>query len=132
MQCPSCDCQNSEVAKFCDVCGTALPLHCPACGGPNRTSAKFCSECGVALDQQPSPKGPPPTRLISPNLWLLGFALGTAVEAQSVPEGERKMVTALFVDIIEFDRARAKSRPRRSARDHRPCTRADDRRRAAL
>jgi class 3 adenylate cyclase/tetratricopeptide (TPR) repeat protein len=30
----------------------------------------------------------------------LEFALGTAVEAQAVPEGERKMVTALFVDIM--------------------------------
>ena len=32
---------------------------------------------------------------------VLGFALGTAVEVQSVPEGERKMVTALFVDIMD-------------------------------
>ena len=29
------------------------------------------------------------------------FALGTAVEPQAVPEGERKMVTALFVDIMD-------------------------------
>ena len=98
MQCPSCDCQNSEAAKFCDACGTALPLHCPACGGPNRTSAKFCSECGVALDQQPSPKANATSK---PQPMVLGFAIGTPVEAQSVPEGERKMVTALFVDIMD-------------------------------
>jgi class 3 adenylate cyclase len=30
----------------------------------------------------------------------LAFTLGTAVEPQSVPVGERKMVTALFVDIM--------------------------------
>ena len=98
MQCPSCDCQNSEAAKFCDVCGTALPLHCPACGGPNRTSAKFCSECGVALDQQTIPKANATNK---PQPVVLGFAIGTPVEAQSVPEGERKMVTALFVDIMD-------------------------------
>lgn len=101
MQCPSCDWHNSEAAKFCDVCGTALPLHCPACGGPNRTSAKFCSECGVALDQQPSPKAAAANATDKPQPVVLGFALGTAVAAQSVPEGERKMVTALFVDIID-------------------------------
>src|SRR6476660_4127525 len=101
MQCPSCDWHNSEAAKFCDVCGTALPLHCPACGGPNRTSAKFWSECGVALDQQPSPKAAAANATDKPQPVVLGFALGTAVAAQSVPEGERKMVTALFVDIID-------------------------------
>ena len=79
MQCPSCDCQNSEAAKFCDVCGTALPLHCPACGGPNRTSAKFCSECGVALDQQTIPKANATNK---PQPVVLGFAIGTPVEAQ--------------------------------------------------
>src|SRR6476659_8677834 len=66
MQCPSCDCQNSEVAKFCDACGTALPLHCPACGAPNRTSAKFCNECGVALGRQPPPKGPAAHATVKP------------------------------------------------------------------
>ena len=101
MQCPSCDCQNSEVAKFCGACGTALPLHCPACGAPNRTSAKFCNECGVALGRQPPPKGPAAHATVKPQTADFGFALGTAVEPQSVPEGERKMVTALFVDIMD-------------------------------
>src|SRR6476646_11228542 len=100
MQCPSCDCQNSEAAKFCDACGTALPLHCPAFGAPNRTTAKFCNECGVALGQHP-PKAAAAHATDRPQPAVLGFALGTAVEAQSVPEGERKMVTALFVDIMD-------------------------------
>src|SRR6476619_5265091 len=101
MRCPSCDCQNSEVGKFCDACGTALSLHCLACGAPNRTSAKFCNECGVMLGQQPSPKAAAVHATDKPQPAVLGFALGTAVDAQSVPEGERKMVTALFVDIID-------------------------------
>ena len=100
MRCPSCDCQNSEAAKFCDACGTALPLHCPACGAPNRTTAKFCNECGAALGQQPPPAAAAHAT-DKPQPAVLGFALGTAVEAQSVPEGERKMVTALFVDIMD-------------------------------
>src|SRR6476660_57109 len=101
MRCPRCDCQNSETAKFCDACGTALPLHCPACGAANRTSAKFCNECGVVLGQKPSPKAAAVHATDKPQPAVLGFALGTAVDAQSVPEGERKTVTALFVDIID-------------------------------
>ena len=100
MRCPSCDWQNSEAAKFCDACGTPLPLHCPACGAPNRTSAKFCNACGAALGQQPQPAAAAHAT-DKPQPVDLGFALGTAVEPQSVPEGERKMVTALFVDIID-------------------------------
>ena len=101
MRCPSCDCQNSEAAKFCNACGTALPLHCPGCGAPNRTSAKFCNECGVALSRQPPPKGPAAHATVKPQTADFGFALGTPVGPQSVPEGERKMVTALFVDIMD-------------------------------
>jgi class 3 adenylate cyclase/tetratricopeptide (TPR) repeat protein len=101
MRCPSCDCQNSEVAKFCDACGTALPRHCLACGAPNRTIAKFCNECGVALGRPPPAKAAAAHATDKPQAADLAFALVTAVEPQSVPEGERKMVTALFVDIMD-------------------------------
>ena len=100
MRCPSCDSENSETAKFCDACRTALLLHCPACGAPNRTTAKFCNECGASLGQQPPPAAAAHA-IDTPQPVVLGFALATAVEAQSVPEGERKMVTALFVDIMD-------------------------------
>ena len=98
MRCQSCDCQNPDAAKFCDACGTPLPLGCPACGAPNRTNAKFCNACGVALDQHTQPKVAPSDE--AAGAPPVAFALGTAVEPQAVPEGERKMVTALFVDII--------------------------------
>jgi len=100
MRCPNCDCQNTDAAKYCDACGTPLPLGCPACGAPNRTNAKFCNACGTALGPQAQPKVVPPDEADGPQLLDLEFALGTAVEAQAVPEGERKMVTALFVDIM--------------------------------
>src|SRR6516165_966081 len=94
MRCQSCNSQNPEDAKFCDACGTSLLRRCPACGAINRTTAKFCNACGTALGQETR------LRLAPSESAHLAFALGTAVEPQSVPEGERKMVTALFVDII--------------------------------
>ena len=100
MQCPSCDSQNPEAAKFCDACGASLPLVCPACGAPNRTSAKFCNACGAALGQQTQPKVTPSSEIGGSQPLGPAFAFGMAVEPQAVPEGERKMVTALFVDII--------------------------------
>jgi class 3 adenylate cyclase/predicted ATPase len=100
MRCPSCDFENPPTAKFCDACGKPLPLPCPACGAANRTAAKFCNACGASLDQQTQPKELHSRDSSGSKPSDLAFALGTAVEPQSVPEGERKMVTALFVDII--------------------------------
>ena len=81
-------------AKFCDACGKPLPLLCPKCGAANRAAAKFCNECGAPLGQQTQLSAGHP-RLPDPE-----FAIGTAVDAQLTPEGERKTVTALFADII--------------------------------
>ena len=90
MRCISCHADNPDGAKFCGSCGTALSLTCPKCGAAASEAARFCNQCGSSLsvvadagDVQPA-----------------AIALGSAVDAQYVPEGERKLVTALFVDII--------------------------------
>ena len=86
MQCSSCKADNPETAKFCSTCGTALPLKCTSCGQLNPPESRFCNQCGAALVTKPAPP--------------LGIAVGQAVDSGFVPEGERKLVTALFVDII--------------------------------
>src|SRR4030095_10547212 len=88
MQCSSCEADNPETAKFCSACGTALSLRCTSCGQLNRPGSRFCNQGGAALVAKRAP--PPP----------LGIAVGQAVDSGFVPEGERKLVTALFVDII--------------------------------
>src|SRR6476661_1385077 len=85
MRCPSCDRVNAEAAKFCDACGTALPRPCPACGASLGQQAPAAAAHSID----------------TPQPAVLGFSLGTPVEDQSVLDGERKMVTALFVDIID-------------------------------
>jgi len=87
MRCVSCEAENPETAKFCNACGTALPIRCTSCGQLNRAGSRFCNQCGTALAAKPST--PPP-----------GIAVGQAVDLGFIPEGERKLVTALFVDII--------------------------------
>src|SRR5262245_1470112 len=88
MRCSNCDADNPETAKFCSSCGAALPLTCRSCGQPNRAGSRFCNQCGSALTA-PGPE-PRPSDI----------AVGHAAELGFVPEGERKLVTALFVDII--------------------------------
>lgn len=49
--CPSCGYENQTTVKFCNECGTALPIpgKCKSCDHQNKPSAKFCSECGTGL-----------------------------------------------------------------------------------
>src|SRR6476469_5018568 len=90
MRCYSCDADNPETAKFCSSCGTALPINCANCGQLNRAGSHFCNQCGAALGLSAKHATSPPP----------GIAIGHAIDSGFVPEGERRLVTALFVDII--------------------------------
>ena len=72
-----------------------MPLRCGACGGVNAQAARFCSYCGAALSQQTQHHKKEHSRYPNPE-----FAIGAPIEPQLVRGGERKMVTALFADII--------------------------------
>ena len=49
MQCPKCQFENPEGAKFCVECGNKIEIICPQCGFVNSPDFKFCSECGQKL-----------------------------------------------------------------------------------
>jgi len=98
MQCPDCQIENREEAKFCIGCGYRFHLTCPECGQTDPPESKFCSECGCNLESAkeastlisdterlshpPSPEKP--IRAIAPIV------------------GERKHVTVLFSDLIGY------------------------------
>src|SRR5215813_15205867 len=100
MLCTSCGTANREGAKFCDACGTPLPLACPSCGTENRPGAKFCNECGTSLTGQrsvppaqevPTPTTPTaqPTRVASPSV------------VSQTSEAERRQLTVMFCDLVD-------------------------------
>src|SRR5271163_75800 len=97
MNCSSCGSENFDGARFCDACGTALPQGCPSCGASNRTGARFCNACGTALGQ--AVKGAKAGQFAAPAVSGPTIGVSASVEAEDVPEGERKLVTALFADI---------------------------------
>ena len=49
MQCPECNIDNPEGAKFCFNCGAKLAAVCPQCGATLPPQAKFCFECGSVV-----------------------------------------------------------------------------------
>jgi len=49
MDCPNCQVDNRDDAKFCIKCGEKLELKCPQCAKLLPHSAKFCDGCGLDL-----------------------------------------------------------------------------------
>ena len=49
MQCPKCQFQNRDGARFCNDCGFQFTVSCPKCNRTNYPGSKFCDECGQSL-----------------------------------------------------------------------------------
>ncbi len=94
MRCTNCDVENPAGTKFCGNCAAPLRHRCASCGFENPPQFKFCGECGVALAPTSAT-----ARIASPVAAPAGVRVGPDNAELSVPEGERKTVTALFADI---------------------------------
>jgi class 3 adenylate cyclase/predicted ATPase len=100
MRCAKCGTESTTGAKFCDACGTALAQGCPACGATNRAGARFCNACGTALGKgAEGVTAPDSAQSAASAVSIPIVTVGASVEAESVLDGEHKLVTALFADI---------------------------------
>lgn len=85
MRCPTCSTENAAGARFCQNCGRRLERACPNCSRVVSAEARFCQSCGFDLRSAEAAPLPEPER---------------APQAQEFAAGERKLVTALFADIV--------------------------------
>ncbi len=91
-RCPTCHGDNPEGSKYCGSCGSPLTCVCTHCGALNPPDARFCNNCGSLQENRSAPeKASKSDPAISVNL---------TASPRSASDGERKLVTALFVDII--------------------------------
>ncbi len=102
MKCPNCSFENAADAKFCENCGQPLERVCPNCGKSVSPNSKFCRNCGHNLTGAPA-RATPVTR--SDPLDALRRSAPQTVASKILAErerleGERKLVTALFADIV--------------------------------
>lgn len=104
MKCPTCSFDNPPGSRFCENCGQPLEFVCPNCGEAVTPTAKFCRNCGFKLaNTQLTPRAAELSR--SESLEALRRAAPSSVaskilSARERMEGERKLVTALFTDIV--------------------------------
>src|SRR5260370_26435259 len=99
MRCGNCDCESPDGMSVCGMFGARLANFCSRCGFENPPQFALCGSCGTSLAA-----GAPGTGAdrafagISAAQHRSTSAAAPAESAQA-PEGERKIVTALFADI---------------------------------
>jgi len=105
MNCPECQFENPEGAKFCNQCGKKIEFTCQECGKVNPPGSKFCNKCGqnLSLPSEPSPRGLTLDEKLAEIQRYLPKGLTEKILAQRGKiEGERKQVTVLFCDMEGF------------------------------
>ncbi len=105
MKCPNCSFENVGDAKFCENCGQPLERACPNCGKPVSANARFCKNCGynlVGATAQPAPvvRSEPLDALRRAAPQQVATKI-LAERERTASQGERKLVTALFADIVD-------------------------------
>jgi class 3 adenylate cyclase len=97
MRCTKCGTEGIPGKKFCAECGSPLSNQCAHCGSDNAPAAKFCADCGSALiaNAASAAMAPSQAATTAPNIRVAA----EQPDASMVIDGERKTVTALFVDI---------------------------------
>jgi class 3 adenylate cyclase len=88
MNCLACGFVNSEDARFCGRCGTALGHACPSCGATVSPELAYCTSCGTQL--APREERKVVTVLFSD---LVGF---TGRAEQVDPEEVRRVLTPYY------------------------------------
>ena len=105
MQCPKCQFENVDGAKFCNECGCKFEITCPECSKINPPGSKFCNECGhnLTTPQEPVLKELSFDEKIDKIQRYLPEGLTKKILSQREKiEGERKQVTVMFCDMEGF------------------------------
>jgi class 3 adenylate cyclase/tetratricopeptide (TPR) repeat protein len=98
MNCPRCQAQNRDGARFCRECGATFGAVCSSCGATVEAGSKFCDGCGAPLAAA-SVSSPGPSRFVSPEFYTPKHIAEKILTSKSALEGERKQVTVLFADL---------------------------------
>jgi class 3 adenylate cyclase/tetratricopeptide (TPR) repeat protein len=101
MDCPHCQAHNPETARFCQNCGMALAQteaaqRCPKCQTSLPAGARFCINCGQSLSKRTPIDDARLARVVA----AAPAPLVDKAHASAHLAGERRVVTALYVDVV--------------------------------
>ncbi len=98
--CGTCGFVNGAGIRFCNECGTPLPVVCSSCSTENASGSKFCGSCGAMLTANAPAPSATTTRAPIPSSTPLSTA--SPANPDTSPAEERRLVTALFCDLVGF------------------------------
>ena len=96
MNCPSCQHENREGARFCESCGSTLEKPCTNCAEVLTEHARFCPGYGTPVESELT-QTTTKTREVAD--YTPKHLAGKILQSRSALEGERKQVTILFADV---------------------------------
>jgi class 3 adenylate cyclase/tetratricopeptide (TPR) repeat protein len=99
MQCPQCQFENVDGAKFCNECGSKLEVSCSKCGKSNPPGSKFCNDCGNELEELQAAAS---VDYSKPQSYTPKFLADKILTFRNSIEGEHKLVTVLFADVANY------------------------------
>jgi len=99
MKCLKCLFENPDDNRFCRECGASLLSACPKCGVEILPGDKFCGKCGHGLKE---PKEAPPIDYNQPQTYTPKHLADKILTTRNSIEGERKLVTVLFADAVNY------------------------------
>ena len=105
MKCPACQFENANQMNFCGKCGVKLERFCPQCNFANPTEYDFCGKCGCNLSLPPEPATKPLSfdeKLEQIQRYLPRGLSEKILSQRGRIEGERKQVTVMFCDMVNF------------------------------
>jgi len=97
MKCSHCQTENPGGARFCFHCGAALAPHCANCEAELPAGAHFCMNCGQPVGTSTPADDARLTRLVAATPVPLAQKVLDAAHLA----GERRTVTALFMDVVD-------------------------------
>lgn len=97
IKCSNCAFENAAGSKFCENCGQPFERACTNCGAPVSSAAKFCRNCGFNLASAPNT---PQAKLADLQRATPALLSQKILATRDKIDGERKLVTVLFTDIV--------------------------------
>jgi class 3 adenylate cyclase/predicted ATPase len=99
VQCPRCQAENREGARFCRECGGPFDAVCANCGARIEAGSKFCDHCGSPLPAR-APSQLERSPAVGPEPATAANITAVSGEPTRQPEAERRQLTVMFCDLV--------------------------------